>query len=63
MSSVVEHRKLVINVLKTLNDKKLGIRWENSTFLTHNIEGLGFKTDAKGTTPQLHKSDAIRNLI
>ena len=30
--------------------------------LTHNIAWLGFKIDAKGTTPLIHKSDAIRNL-
>ena len=57
-----EHKKLVINVLKTLDDKGLAIKWEKCTFLTHNIEWLGFKIDAKGTTPLIHKSDAIRNL-
>ena len=57
-----EHKKLVINVLKTLDDKGLPIKWEKCTFLTHNIEWLGFKIDAKGTTPLIHKSDAIRNL-
>ena len=57
-----EHKKLVINVLKTLDDEGLAIKWEKSTFLTHNIEWLGFKIDAKGTTPLIHKSDASRNL-
>ena len=52
-----EHKKLVINVLKTLDDKGLAIKWEKCT-----IEWLGFKIDAKGTTPLIHKSDAIRNL-
>ena len=32
------------------------------TFLTDNIEWLGFKIEAKGTTPLIHKSDAIRNV-
>ena len=57
-----EHKKLVINVLKTLDDEGLAMKWEKCTFLTHNIECLGFKIDAKGTTPLIHKSDAIRNL-
>ena len=57
-----EHRKLVINVLKTLDDEGLAIKLEKCTFLTHNIEWLGLKIDAKGTTPLIHKSDAIRNL-
>ena len=57
-----EHKKLVINVLKTLEDEGLAIKWEKCTFLTHNIEWLGFKIDAKRMTPLIHKSDAIRNL-
>ena len=57
-----EHKKLVINVLKTLDDEELAIKWEKCTFLTHNTEWLGFKIDAKGTTPLIHKSDSIRNL-
>ena len=57
-----EHKKLVINVLKTLDDEGLAIKWEKCIFLTHNIEWLGFKIDEKGTTPLIHKSDAIRNL-
>ena len=57
-----EHKKLVINVLKTLDDKRLAIKWEKCTFVTHNIEWLGFKIDAKGTTPLIPKSDAIKNL-
>ena len=40
----------------------MAIKWENCTFLTHNIEWLGFKIDAKGTTALIHKSDAIRDL-
>ena len=32
------------------------------TFLTDNIQWLGFKIEAKGTTPLIHKSDAIRNV-
>ena len=63
MGSVEEHRKLVINVLKTLDDKSLAIKWEKCTSLTHNIEWLGFKIDAKGTTPLIQISDAITNLI
>ena len=57
-----EQKKLVINVLKTLDDEGLAIKWEKCTFLTHNIEWLGFKIDAKGTTLLIHKLDAIRNL-
>ena len=57
-----EHRKLVFNVLKTLDDEGLAIKWEKCTSLTHKKEWLGFKFDAKGTTPLIHKSDAIRNL-
>ena len=57
-----EHKKLVTNVLKTLDDEGLAIQWEKCTFLTHNLEWLGFKIDAKGTTPLIRKSDAIRNL-
>ena len=44
-----EHQKLVINVLKTLDDEELAIKWEICKYLTHNIEWLGFKIDAKGT--------------
>ena len=33
-----EHKKLVINVLKTLDDEGLAIKWEKCTFLTHNID-------------------------
>ena len=62
VGSEEEHKKLVINVLKSLDDEGLAIKWEKCTFLTHNIEWLGFKIDAKGTTPLIHKSDAIRNL-
>ena len=57
-----EHKKLVINVLKTLDDEGLAIKWEKCTFLTHNIEWLGFKIDVKGTIPLIHKSDTIRHL-
>ena len=57
-----EHRKLVFPVLKTLDDEELDVKWEKCTFLTHNIEWLGFKNVAKGTTPLKHKSDAFRNL-
>ena len=57
-----EHQKLVVNVLKTLDDEGLGIKWEKCIFLTHKVEWLGFKIDAKGTTLLIHKSDAIRNL-
>ena len=62
MGSEDEHKKLVINVLQTLDDEGLAIKWEKCTFLTHKIERLGFKIDAKGTTPLINKSDAIRNL-
>ena len=62
VGSEEEHKKLVINVLKTLDDEGLAIKWEKCTFLTHNIEWLGFRIDAKGTTPLIHKSDAFRNL-
>ena len=57
-----EHKKLVINVLKTLDDEGLAIKCEKCTFLTHNIEWLGLKIDAIGTTPLINKSDAFRNL-
>ena len=61
--SVEEHRKLVINVvLKQLYDKGLATKWEKCTFITHNIEWLGFKINEMGTTPLIHKSDAIRIL-
>ena len=33
-----EHRKLVFNVLKTLDDEGLAIKWENCTSLTHKKE-------------------------
>ena len=33
-----EHKKLVFNVLKTLDDEGLAVKWEKCTFLTHNIE-------------------------
>ena len=62
VGSVEEHRKLLINFLKTLDDKGLPIKWETRTFLTHNLELLGLQIDAKGTNPLIHKSDAIRNL-
>ena len=62
VGSEEEHKKLIINVLKTLDDEGLAIKWEKCTFLTHNIEWVGFRIDAKGTTPLIHKSDAIRNL-
>ena len=62
VGSEEEHKKLVINVLKTLDDEGLAIKWEKCTFSIHNIEWLGFKIDAKGTTPLIHKFDAIRNL-
>ena len=55
-----EHKKLVINDLKTPDDEGLAIKWEKCTFLTHKIEWLEFKIDAKGTTSLIHKS--IRNL-
>ena len=38
VGSEEEHKKLVINVLKTLDDEGLAIKWEKCTFLTHNIE-------------------------
>ena len=38
VGSVEEHPKLVINVLKTLDDEGLAIKWEKCTLLTHNIE-------------------------
>ena len=50
VGSVEEHRKVVINVLKTLDDKVLAIQWETCTFLMHNIEWVGFKIDPKGKT-------------
>ena len=62
VGSAEEHRKLVINVLKTLDHESLAIKWEKYKLLMHNIEWLGFKIDAKGTIPLVHKSDAIRNL-
>ena len=38
MGSKDEHRKIVINVLKTIDDEGLAIYWEKCTFLTHNLE-------------------------
>ena len=32
VGSVEEHRKLVINVSKTLDDERLAIKWEKCTF-------------------------------
>ena len=61
VGSVEDHRKLVINVLKKLDVEGLAITWANCTFLTHNIEWLGFKIDAMRTTPLIHKPVAIRN--
>ena len=57
-----EDKKLVNNVLKSLDDEGLAIKWEKCTFLTHNIEWFDLKSMQKKTTPLIHKSDAIRNL-
>ena len=47
VGSAKEHCKLVNNVSKTLNDRGLAIKWEKCKFVTHNIEWLRFKIDAK----------------
>ena len=56
VASVEDHRTLVNNVVKRLDDEGLAIKWAKCTFLTHNIEWLGYKTDTLGTTQQFERT-------
>ena len=42
-----EDKKLINNVLKSLDDEGLAIKWEKCTFLTHNIEWFDLKSMQK----------------
>ena len=62
VGSANEHCKLFADVLRTLEDEEIAINREKFKFLTHNIEWLRFKIDAKGTILLVNKTDAIWNL-
>ena len=57
-----EHKTLVINVLKKLDDENLALKLAKCQFFQTENNSLGHKLTPSGITPKFTKTEAILNL-
>ena len=57
-----EHEKLVLDVLKKLDDENLALKLTKSEIFQTEVNWLGHKLTASGITPKVTKTEAILNL-
>ena len=57
-----EHEKLVVDVLKKLDDENLALKLTKCEFFQTEVNWLGHKLTPSGITPKVTKTEAILNL-
>ena len=58
----IEHEKLVLDVMKKLDDENLALKLSKCEFLQTEVNWLGHKLTSSGITPKVTKTEAILSL-